>query len=250
MINPQAIRQARIFVMETIGRKLSHKLGQPLHTENMRNMTLEYRFDPKEAGKRALSNLTLEYLLAGGNARALLDARVQFELSDNLTDRLAALRMIVNSQSPAKIDVLNAAGKLWGNEPLLINKWFSVQATARVYPNECPVLDRIKSMMQCPVFSLKNPNNVYALVNTFFVANEPEFHRPDGAGYEFWADMVLQLDSINSHVAARLARALDNWRRYTPELARLMHAALTKVARTENLSAGVSEVVEKALNTY
>ena len=250
MINPQAIRQARIFVMETIGRKLSHKLGQPLHTENMRNMTLEYRFDPKEAGKRALSNLTLEYLLAGGNARALLDARDQFELSDNLTDRLAALRMIVNSQSPAKIDVLNAAGKLWGNEPLLINKWFSVQATARVYPNECPVLDRIKSLMQCPVFSLKNPNNVYALVNTFFVANEPEFHRPDGAGYEFWADMVLQLDSINSHVAARLARALDNWRRYTPELARLMHAALTKVARTENLSAGVSEVVEKALNTY
>ena len=104
--------------------------------------------------------------------------------------------------------------------------------------------------MQCPVFSLKNPNNVYALVNTFFVANEPEFHRPDGAGYEFWADMVLQLDSINSHVAARLARALDNWRRYTPELARLMHAALTKVARTENLSAGVSEVVEEALNTY
>lgn len=250
MINPQAIRQARIFVMETIGRKLSHKLGQPLHTENMRNMTLEYRFDPKEAGKRALSNLTLEYLLAGGNARALLDARDQFELSDNLTDRLAALRMIVNSQSPAKIDVLNAAGKLWGNEPLLINKWFSVQATARVYPNECPVLDRIKSLMQCPVFSLKNPNNVYALVNTFFVANEPEFHRPDGAGYEFWADMVLQLDSINSHVAARLARALDNWRRYTPELARLMHAALTKVARTENLSAGVSEVLEKALNTY
>ena len=60
----------------------------------------------------------------------------------------------------------------------------------------------------------------------------------------------MQLDSINSHVAARLARALDNWRRYTPELARLMHAALTKVARTENLSAGVSEVVEKALNTY
>ena len=250
MINPQAIRQARIFVMETIGRKLSHKLGQPLRTENMRNMTLEYRFDPKEAGKRALSNLTLEYLLAGGNAKALLDARDQFELSDNLTDRLAALRMIVNSQSPAKIDVLNAAGKLWGNEPLLINKWFSVQATARVYPNECPVLDRIKSLMQCPVFSMKNPNNVYALVNTFFVANEPEFHRPDGAGYEFWADTVLQLDAINSHVAARLARALDNWRRYTPELARLMHAALTKVARSENLSAGVSEVVEKALNTY
>lgn len=250
MINPQTIRAARVFVMETIGRRLSHKLGTPLRTENMRNMTLEYKFDAKEAGKRALSNLTLEYWLAGGNAKALLDARDQFESADNLTDRLAALRMIVNSQSPAKIDVLNAAGRLWGGEPLLINKWFSVQATARVYPNECPVLDRIKSLMQCPVFSIKNPNNVYALVNAFMTANEPEFHRPDGAGYDFWVETVLQLDAVNGHVAARLARALDNWRRYTPELARLMHAALTKVAAAENLSAGVREVVHKALNNY
>lgn len=248
MINPQTIRQARVFVMETIGRRLSHKLSQPLRTENMRNMTLKYEFNPTQAGKRALCNLTLEYWLAGGNAKALLDARDQFELSDNLTDRLAALRMIVNSQSPAKIDVLNAAGKLWGSEPLLINKWFSVQATARVYPNECPVLERIQSLMQCPVFSLKNPNNVYALINTFFTANEPEFHRPDGAGYEFWVQTVLQLDAVNSHVAARLARALDNWRRYTPELARLMHAALLRVAQTETLSTGVREVVHKALN--
>lgn len=250
MINPQTIRAARVFVMETIGRRLSHKLGTPLRTENMRNMTLEYKFDAKEAGKRALSNLTLEYWLAGGNAKALLDARDQFESADNLTDRLAALRMIVNSQSPAKIDVLNAAGRLWGGEPLLINKWFTVQATARVYPNECPVLDRIKSLMQCPVFSIKNPNNVYALVNAFMTANEPEFHRPDGAGYDFWVETVLQLDAVNGHVAARLARALDNWRRYTPELARLMHAALTKVAEAENLSAGVREVVHKALNNY
>lgn len=250
MINPQTIRAARVFVMETIGRRLSHKLGTPLRTENMRNMTLEYKFDAKEAGKRALSNLTLEYWLAGGNAKALLDARDQFESADNLTDRLAALRMIVNSQSPAKIDVLNAAGRLWGGEPLLINKWFTVQATARVYPNECPVLDRIKSLMQCPVFSIKNPNNVYALVNAFMTANEPEFHRPDGAGYDFWVETVLQLDAVNGHVAARLARALDNWRRYTPELARLMHAALTKVAAAENLSAGVREVVHKALNNY
>lgn len=250
MINPQTIRAARVFVMETIGRRLSHKLGTPLRTENMRNMTLEYKFDAKEAGKRALSNLTLEYWLAGGNAKALLDARDQFESADNLTDRLAALRMIVNSQSPAKIDVLNAAGRLWGGEPLLINKWFTVQATARVYPNECPVLDRIKSLMQCPVFSIKNPNNVYALVNAFMTANEPEFHRPDGAGYDFWVETVLQLDAVNGHVAARLARALDNWRRYTPELARLMHAALTKVATAENLSAGVREVVHKALNNY
>lgn len=244
MINPITVRRARDFLQEAISRKLSHKLG----AEYMGSMPVEFKFTPKDAGRRALRNLTLEYCLAGGNAKALLDARDQFEVSDNLTDRLAALRMIVNSQSPAKIDVLNAAGKLWGNEPLLINKWFTVQATAHVYPNECPVLDRVKSLLECPVFSLKNPNNVYSLVNAYFTNNAPEFHRLDGAGYDFWVEMVLKLDPVNSHVAAKLARALDNWRRYTPDLARLMYAALMKVSQVETLSAGVREVVQKALN--
>ena len=102
--------------------------------------------------------------------------------------------------------------------------------------------------MASKVFSIKNPNNVYALVNAFFTRNPGEFHRADGSGYRFWAETVQAVDKINTHVAARLARALDNWRRFDPARAKLMHAALTEVAQNTTLSSGVREVVDKALN--
>ena len=244
MINPDSVRRARLYVAEQLGNRFSPLLA----TAFMKNVApMGYKATHREAGKRALKNLALFYWLAGGNAKALLAARDQFDSADNLTDRLAALNCIVNSQSPAKIDVLNAAAQMWAQEPLLINKWFTVQATSTTYPGECPVVDRIRMLMQYDIFSDKNPNNVYALVLQFCNNNEAEFHRTDGSGYTFWRDMVLHLDAVNPHVAARVARCLDNWRRYTPERARMMYDALKSVAAAEQLSAGVREVVAKAL---
>ncbi len=247
LINPEAVHAARLKVIETIGSRLS----QDLKAEQLKNQIYtDYKVTPEDAGKRALKNLALQYWLIGGNAKALLTAREQYENADNLTDKLAALYMIVNSQSPAKIDVLNDAGKNWFNEPLLLNKWFTAQATARSFPNEWPVVERVRALMNYEVFSFRNPNNVYALINAFFTQNDAEFHRADGSGYELWKEMVLKLDGINTHVAGRLARALDNWRRYNPERARQMHAALSEVANTPTLSKAVREIVEKALNTH
>ena len=245
LINPDVVRRALVFVTEAIGRRFS----QDFNAADQSFMLFdEYKPTHHDAGYRAISNVGLHYWLAGGNAKALLSARDRFENANNLTDRLAALKMIANSQSPAKIDVLNAAVQMWAEEPLLINKWFTVQATAMSFPNEAPVVDRIRTLMQYDIFSEKNPNNVYALVVAFMTNNEAEFHRPDGSGYDFWVEMVLRLDRINPHVAARCARALDNWRRYTPDRARLMHDALVKVAETPELSRAVREVITKALN--
>ncbi len=112
-----------------------------------------------------------------------------------------------------------------------------------------PVLDRIRQLSQFPsVFSYENPNNVYALIVAFMTNNPAEFHRPDGSGYQYWAEMVAKLDPINPHVASRVARALDNWRRYDPERAVKMHSALVSVSQIPSLSPHVREVVMKALN--
>ena len=96
---------------------------------------------------------------------------------------------------------------------------------------------------------MSNPNNVYALLVAFFMNNPSEFHRADGAGYKFWAEMVLTLDRLNPQVASRVARSLENWRRYTPQLANLMYQALKHLdSRSEELSDSVREIIEKALN--
>lgn len=246
MINPIAIRAAIRSLREQLGRQFSHVIMR-IFDDNAPNPV--YSPSAAEAGKRAMRAFCFELLLAGGNAKSLLRARQIFETSKNLTERLDALRIIVNSASPTKFTLLEAAEAEWRKEPLLINKWFTLQATATVPMDECPIVDVVQNLIErYPGYNVHNPNNVYSLVLAFCQNNLAEFHRPDGAGYKLWVEQVLKLDRINPQVSSRLARCLDNWRRYTPECSKLMFSALKYVYSQPNLSSDLKEVVGKALN--
>lgn len=246
MINPIAIRAALRSLREQLGRQFSHVIMR-VFDDNAPNPV--YSPSAAEAGKRAMRAFCFELLLAGGNAKSLLRARQIFETSKNLTERLDALRIIVNSASPTKFTLLEAAEAEWRKEPLLINKWFTLQATATVPMDECPIVDVVQNLIErYPGYNVHNPNNVYSLVLAFCQNNLAEFHRPDGAGYKLWVEQVLKLDRINPQVSSRLARCLDNWRRYTPECSKLMFSALKYVYSQPNLSSDLKEVVGKALN--
>lgn len=246
MINPIAIRAAIRSLREQLGRQFSHVIMR-VFDDNAPNPV--YSPSAAEAGKRAMRAFCFELLLAGGNAKSLLRARQIFETSKNLTERLDALRIIVNSASPTKFTLLEAAEAEWRKEPLLINKWFTLQATATVPMDECPIVDVVQNLIErYPGYNVHNPNNVYSLVLAFCQNNLAEFHRPAGAGYKLWVEQVLKLDRINPQVSSRLARCLDNWRRYTPECSKLMFSALKYVYSQPNLSSDLKEVVGKALN--
>jgi aminopeptidase N len=244
IVDPVAIRAARRFLRRELGARLAAD-WQAAYEGN--DTGGDDRPLPALAGKRALRNLALAYLVEGGAPQALEAARRQLAGASNMTDRQAALAAIVNSAAPFKAEILVQLARDWAGEPLLMNKWFQVQATAVAQPGEPPVLARIKVLLRHPSFSLSNPNNVYALVLGFCNHNAAEFHRSDGAGYAFWVEQVLALDRINPTVAARAARALDRWRRYTPDRQRLMRAALEEVAGQQQLSRDVREIVTKAI---
>ena len=189
----------------------------------------------------------MNYWVDSGDPAAIEFARAQVEAADNITDREAALAAIVSGVAPFKAQLLLDLARGWSHEPLLMNKWFRLQATAAALAGEPPVLARVKVLTRHAAYSTSNPNNVYALVLAFCTHNLAEFHRDDGAGYAFWVEQVLQLDRINPTVAARVARALDRWRKFTPSRKRQMQAALDEVARTPSLSRDVREIVTKAL---
>jgi aminopeptidase N len=128
-----------------------------------------------------------------------------------------------------------------------MDKWFSIQAAAHRLPDDPVVLDQVIALMRHRAFSIRNPNKVRALITTFCTQNLAEFHVDNGSGHVFWADQVLALDAINPQVAARLARALDRWRRYTPELQHSMQQSLRRVSEHAGLSRDVAEIVNKAL---
>jgi aminopeptidase N len=246
VVEPQAIRDAR----SGLRRWLGTQLAAHWH-DAYREMANAQKYSPNSAlaGRRALRNLALSYLVLAGDADALALARRQLTEADNLTDRFAALTAIVHSPAASKAEVLLQVAREWHNEPLLMNKWFSVQATAPAHDREPPVLDRVKVLLRHGAYSEKNPNNVNALVMGFCSGNPAEFHRADGSGYAFWVDQVLRLDRINPIVAARVARTLERWRRYTPDRSQRMRRALEEVGRAGDLSRDVREIVDRALAT-
>lgn len=245
-IDPEAAFRAREALRVQIAKRLQLELTAVVD----RSVTPgPYSPDPESAGKRALKNLALYYLMGASSHHTVIRVRDQLIKRENLTDELAALKLIVDSNVPSKNNFEVETLQTYLPEPLLVNKWLTVQATTKTHAGELPVLERVRELMKCEFFSLSNPNNVYALLLAFFTQNPSEFHTKDGEGYKFWTEVVLELDRINPHVAARVARTLENWRRYTPQLSRLQFEALENVyLHKDRLSESVLEVVEKALN--
>jgi aminopeptidase N len=79
----------------------------------------------------------------------------QFEHCDNMTERLTALAVLVNSPFEAERARRWKFAEHFKDNPLVMDQWFSVQAGT--LPGG---LARVKALMQHPAFNLKNPNKV------------------------------------------------------------------------------------------
>jgi aminopeptidase N len=238
-VNPQAIHMARQYVRRTIGTRLR----DDLLAEYEANRTPgPYSPDAVAAGKRGLKNLALSYLCAAPDPEAVSLAQMQYNKADNMTDRAAALNALIHAGADSASEALALFYNEFESEPLVIDKWFAMQAAA-------PYADvaAVRALMQHPSFNIKNPNRARSLIFTFCNSNPSQFHCPDGSGYAFWAEQVDTLDALNPQVAARLARSMDRWRRYAPALQVHMKGALEQVASVSKLSNDVREVVGKAL---
>ncbi|HYD80991.1 MAG TPA: aminopeptidase N [Paucimonas sp.] len=239
VVDPQAIHAARQFLRKTLAQAL--RADWEAAYEANRNPG-DYSPDAASAGKRALRNLALSYLseLDDDPAHALVQQ--QYDGANNMTDRLAALAALINTSAAGRERALAHFYREFEHEPLVIDKWFMLQATARTTD-----VKQVRALMKHPAFTLKNPNRARSLLTNFCNGNPARFHAADGSGYAFWAEQVIALNGINPQVAARLARALDRWRKYAPALQAKMQAALKKVAEAPKLSRDVAEVVTKAL---
>ncbi|HEX6828600.1 MAG TPA: DUF3458 domain-containing protein, partial [Burkholderiales bacterium] len=201
-----------------------------------------YRPDSVAAGRRALRNLALGYLMELEDTAIRAACLRQFETADNMTDVMAALAALANCDCPERPAALEAFYARWKGEPLVVDKWLAVQAGSRL-PT---ALADVKRLAEHPAFQLHNPNKVYALIRTF-AGNPVRFHAADGAGYGFLADVIIELDALNPQVAARMTRAFDRWRKFDAGRQAHARAALTRIRDTAELSPDVFEVASKAL---
>jgi len=240
VVDVDGLHRAHRQLMRHIGERLRADL---LAVYQSNAETGPYVFSPEAVGRRALKNLALTYLAHAGDEEGRDLCRAQFEAAHNMTDVMAALRLLAEPGGAVADAALDAFHRRWAGESLVLDKWFAVQAAA---PRP-DALDRVMALLKHPDYSARNPNRVRALVSTFSNVNQVRFHAADGAGYRFLVDRVLELDPVNPLLAARLLKPLVRWRRFDPQRQSLMRAELERVLGARELSSDVFEVVSKAV---
>jgi len=205
-----------------------------------------YDLTPRSIGRRRLKNLCLGYLMQLGDPEVTGLCLGQFRQGTNMTDVVAALGLLADRPGPESDEALAAFHDRWRGDTLVLDKWFSIQATA----SRPDALERVAGLLGHPAFSMRNPNKVRSLIGAFCGGNPVGFHRRDGAGYRFLADRVLDLDPVNPQIAARLLRQLARWRRFDAERQGLMRAELERILARDDLSKDTYEVASRSLTSH
>ena len=238
-IDVDGIHTVREFLRTALGERLVEQWSKTYRALRTRE---PYRFDAAEIGRRTLKNLALGYLLAGGGEEGRASCLAQLERADNMTDAIAALGLLAESDLPERAGALADFYAKWRDDALVVDKWFALQAMAQ-RPDAVEV---VTGLLGHEAFTLTNPNRVRALIAAF-AGNPTGFHRADGAGYAFVADHVLALDGRNPQVASRLTQPLCRWRRYDAARRDLMRTQLERILAAPGLSRDVYEIASKSL---
>ena len=238
--DPAAIHAAR----DAVRARLAVHLGDLLR-ERHGALQSDAEFSPSaaEAGRRAFRNAALELLVADRSADSAERARGHVEAAGNMTDAMGGLSALAEVGGEPFDEALAAFHARWRHEPLVIDKWFAVQARD---PSE-GALGRVLGLTAHPDFDGRNPNRLRALMQTFASANPARFHAEDGSGHRFTADQILATDAVNPMTAARLLEPFGAWRRYTPGVGESLRRELERVAAHPGLSRNVGELASKAL---
>ncbi|MAI77673.1 MAG: aminopeptidase N [Myxococcota bacterium] len=239
-IEPDALHEACAFMRQSLGREHLSKI-ESLWAET-RDVG-PYRQDREAIDRRRFSNCLLGYAVAAGSEQAIDRVWTQLDQADNMTDAQAALTLLLETDSPLREQGLLNFYDRWKTNPLVLDKWFSIQALC----SRENTLDSVLALAEHPDFSLRNPNRLRSLVGSFCAGNQVRFHAADGAGYAFLGQIVSELNQLNPQVAARMVSIFNPWRRFDSSRQSLMRSELESIAALKDLSKPVFEIVSRAL---
>ena len=238
VIDVDEIHQAREFIYQQLARELREDLLDVYQVNSQQTFDLS----PESMGKRFLKNQSLAYLLyLEGQGESL--ASTQFYEADNMTDQMAAFKALVHHQAACSGRVIEEFYQQWKHDNLVMDKWFSVQASV---PHVSSIA-RVKQLFDHPDFDIKNPNRVRSLLGVFCAANPLCFHESGGFGYELLGQYIETIDAMNPQIASRLCVPLTRWRRYNESRQKMMKSQLLRLISLSDLSNDVTELVEKSL---
>lgn len=240
VVDVEGIHQARTFMRIELAKALKNEFKK-LFQQGQSDAV--YLFHADEMARRDLNQVCLSYLMLLQEDETISTCMFQFENANNMTDVLSALSNLSHYDTELRQQALDQFYDKWKHDAQVVEKWFAIQAASDL-PN---VLDKVKILMQHEAFTLTNPNKVRSLIGRFSAGNIAHFHAADGSGYEFLADQVLALDSMNPQIAARLIQSMSRWRRYDDKRQALMKKQLERILAKKDLSKDVYEITSRSL---
>ena len=239
-IDPDAIYKARQAFLATIKREHRKSLDK-LYKQTQQSGA--FSISPEAMGERALRNVVLGILSSTHGTGCAKRCAAHYHQADNMTDRVAALSVIADINQPQREEVFEDFYDRFKNYPLVVDKFFALQAAS----SRKDILQNIRKLREHTDFNIKNPNRVRSLYSAFAMNNPVGFHAVDGSGYNFLTDAIIELNSINPQIAARLLTPMREWKRYTPDRQEKMKACLERIVAEKDLSPDVFEIASKSL---
>ncbi len=240
-LDPDAVHRAREALLgalsETIGAETLLDRYQCLAHAEAGHVT------PPARARRRLKNQLLRLLCRSDRERGLELALRQYESAPCMTDRMASLACLLVHDSSHADTCLAKFRKHYDQDLLALDKWLMVQATV---PGET-ALARVRTLMDDPAFSLRNPNKVQSLLGSFSRANPSGFHRADGGGYQLLAETLIQVDPLNPQLAARLSTGFNGWSRLEEGRKVKAQQTLARLAERESNSRGLAEMLSRLI---
>lgn len=240
-IDPDAIAKSKKSLLQLLATHLAEEM-EMLYQICMPDN--DFSTKPEAMAKRALRNLVLKYKLASSEGEAVRLAYQQFQNALTMTEKLGALSILVETDRPEREHALSAFYQQYKQYDLVIDKWFSVQATASRHDTP----SRVKELINHKDFTFGNPNRIRALIGAFAMRNQKGFHVLSGEGYKILTDMVILLNHKNPQIASRLLTPMRQWKSFTSDRQKLMKAELKRILEEDNISPDVYEVVTKCLS--
>lgn len=235
-----AVHHTREWLKEQIAITMRHDF---LAYYNQHKVPQVYALDMLAMAQRRLKNSVLGYLTLLHESEMYQFCLAQFQQANNMTDTIGAIVAVNAIDCKERKEMLAKFYLRWPHDPLVIDKWFGLQAVSAL-PHTFEV---VKSLVQHEAFDLKNPNRVRALIGAFAAANPLRFHVASGEGYVFLADYVLKIDTFNPQLAARILEPMIHWRKFDADRQILMKGQLERIAAAPRLSRDVYEIVSKSL---
>ena len=238
--DPDAVHAARDALENVLAQRLGASLASAYHELHAGESGA---LDPQAAAHRRLKARVLSLLVRHDGARGAELAFAQFRDARGMTDRLSALAALVRNDAAQASEALRLYRERFDGDALTLDKWFMLQATVPAHAT----LERVQALESDPAFTLANPNRVHALLGAFARANPVAFHRPDGAGYRYFAKKLAEIDARNPQLSARLAKAFEDWTRLEPSRRASAEAALRTLLDQGRHSPDLTEIMSRML---